>query len=724
MLELDDIKKLHDKAYNYSQTTRENMARDLVFYWLTQWSEDALNDSQLLYRGEFNILRKAGRGILSDLAGNPAEVDFQPIDEDRDDAADILDGLYRTDSKHNSSLNAFAVGEQEAVVCGYGAWELYTEYESMRSDDNRNQVIRRKPLHEACTSVYFDPNAKLLDKSDSKHCSVIIPYSEDGYKDLVQELTGEELEKIDYNSFASPGQSNTFTWFTAGSTPQIYVGEFYHREKIKDKVFVMSDPIGQEITLREVAIKDGMDDLIDAGFEIVEEKTVNRWQVTKYIVSGSEILAHYILAGEHIPIVPVYGEHAIVDGQEHAEGVTRLAKDPQMLRNFQMSYLADIVSRSPRPKPIFWQEQIAGYEQMYEVSGAENNYPYLLQNRIAGDGSALPIGPVGVMPEQPIPAALIASIQLSRESVEDVANPGIPQDVADPDTSGKAILAMQNRLDMQSMIYQEHMKHAKRRDGEIYASMASELYDVPRKVWLTKPDGTREQVQLMETIMDKESGELISLRDINSVEFQVYSDIGPSYTSKREQTIERLTGLVSAMEPGNPMRQALLLKIVKLMDGVDFDDLRDYANRQLVLTGIKQPETDEEKQILAQAQQSGNQPGADMVLAMAEMKKADAMMLKEQREAAKAQADMQIAHEKVQVEGFKAQTGRIDSQVKAQTAGADINMKQIESFGKQLDNTVKIKALRQPAGMADQDLLTELFTPPSGRKRRATEATR
>ena len=51
-----------------------------------------------------------------------------------------------------------------------------------------------------------------------------------------------------------------------------------------------------------------------------------------------------------------------------------------------------------------------------------------------------------------MPQALIASLDLSRQAVEDVANPGLPQNIADPDLSGKAVLALQNRMDMQSFI--------------------------------------------------------------------------------------------------------------------------------------------------------------------------------------------------------------------------------------------------------------------------------
>jgi len=693
MLDLTELKRLHDKAYNANQVTRERAADDLVFYYITQWDDQLLQDSQLAYRGEFNIIRKAGRAIMSDLAANPVQVDFEPKDESRDDAAELLDGLYRSGANQNTSQEAFKNAQNEKVVCGLGAWELYPEYESMRTENN-NQVIKRRPIFEANNTVFFDPNSKLLDKSDAFYCAVLTAYSVDGYKKLHEDLVGGEADPVTAPSFKEPEQSYAFPWIE-GEAEKIYIVSFYHRKKVKDKLIVFINPVAQEITLKESDLKDVMDDLLDAGYEIQAEKEIERWEVTKYIASGREILASQVIPGEHIPVVPDYGERAIVEGEEHYEGVTRLAKDPQRLRNFQMSYLADIVSRSPRTKPIFLQEQIAGFEQMYSETGADNNYPYLLQNRVNEDGSDLPIGPVAQMPEQSVPMALIQSIALSREAVSDVADPGVPQDVADVDLSGKAVLALQNKVDQQSMVYQENSKHAKRRDGEVFASMASEVYDVPRRASITKPDGTRATVEIMETVIDQESGEIVVLNDIYNKEFEVFSDISPTYSSRKEQTVDRVIQMIPMLQPGDPIQKALILKLVQLTDGVDFDDIREYANKQLVLTGFKEPETPEEEQMLAEAQQQPEQPSAEMMLAMAEMEKAKADQAQVQLDTDKLQVEGQNESLKRQVDSFNAQTKRMEVQIDAEEAGAKINKTNIEAFGEKIDNSAKINEMNR-----------------------------
>jgi len=698
-MDLEELKSKHDKAFSYNVITRERAADDMVFAWITQWDDSLLDTTQLQYRGEFNILRKAMRQIIADLRANPIQIDFEPKADTRDDGADLLDGLYLSDDRVNTTIESYDNASMEAVVCGVGAWEMYTEYQSNRAG-NENQVIRRRPIYEANNNCFWDPNAKRLDKSDADYVSILTAYSHDGYEDLYEELTGEEVDTMSISSFSNPEESYTFPW-AAGDNEHIYVVSFYHREKVKDKVLTMTDPMGQTLLLRESDLSEIMDELIDSGYNIQDERVIERWEVTKYIASGQAILngemgpdgerLGEVIAGQNIPVTPTYGERAFVEGEEHYEGVTRLAKDPQRLRNFQLSYLADIVARSPRPKPIFNPEQVQGFEFMFDEAGADNNFPYLLNNRTTANGEILPVGPVAQMPETPVPNSLLLAIQESRTAVEDVANPGLPQDIADPDVSGKAVQLLTNRLDQQSMVYQQNLKHAKRRDAEIYASMAADVFDAPREVKLTLPDGTTKTEKIMDAIQDSETGEMVILNDLTNMEFDVFADIGPSYTSKREQTREELGEMAAAVAQSDPaMQKMLMLKQLTLTEGVQFDDIRDYARKQLILMGITEPDTDEEKAMLEQASQQQSEPDAAMMLAQAEMVKGQADMAETQRKSVLDQAKIQNDQGDLQVDVFEAQTDRMGVQVKAQEVGANIDFKRIQTVGQKIDNRLKV----------------------------------
>lgn len=691
-LELKQLKRMHEKAYIANQIPRERSSNDLVFYWVTQWDNEILQSSQLGYRGEFDILRKAGRQILSDLTSNPVQVDFVPVNETKTDSAELADGLYRSGLQKNTSIEAFENAETENVVCGVGAWLLYTKYES-QNIGNDKQIILRKPIFEANNTVYWDPNSKLLDKSDAKYCSVLTAYTEEGYKNLVKELTGEEIENLNTGSFKQPEHSYTFPWL-GGEGKKIYITSFYCVEEIDDVILTMEDPFGETLDLQESDLMDIIDDMIDGGYSIISERKIKRNIVTKYIASGAEVIKKERIAGQYIPIIPCYGEHAVVEGEEYWEGITRLAKDPQRLRNFAFSYMGDILSRSPRQKPIFWPEQIQGFEDMYSESGIDNAYPYLLMNRKTADGEDLPQTAIGVMPEQPMPSALPLVLGLTREAVTDVANPGVPDKVAQPDISGKAIQKLEARIERQSMRFQTHMKHAKRRDGEVWISIASEIIDTPRKVMTELSDGTKKEVQIMDTIIDKETGDLITINDLRRAEFEVFSKIGPSYSSQKEQTIDRLEQMMILMPPDDPVKKALQLKILALSDGVEFDDIRDYVNKQLMIMGIRKPQTPEDEAFMKQMQEKPKEPDAATMIAIAENKKGDADLLEQKRKGIEMQLNAQNDERQSAIDAFNAKTKRMDVLANIRQTNTEIDMTNIETFGKQVDNATKLIDLK------------------------------
>lgn len=659
-LELDEIKRLHDRAYLANQQTRIKAADDRLFCLVSQWDSTLLQDSQLAYKGEFDIITKARREIRADLTVSQPQIEFHPTAETEEASAELLNGLYLSDDRHNASMEAYENAANETIDCGLGGWKIYTTWESNRAGD-RKQVIRREPLHEFNNNAFPDPNAKLLDKSDGKYWSILIPYTLDGYKDMYEELTGEESDMENLmkekrpSNFANPEVSYVFPWF--GQNDTIYVVEFYHKEKVKDKVIKFTDPMGNPASFLESTLygrgEDGDIDLRpelkEQGFEKVSEKKITRWQVTRYIASGERIIDECRIAGEHIPIVPMFGERGYVEGEECWEGVVRRAKDPQRLRNFMMSFLGDMVSRSNREKPLFFPEQVAGFEDMYQINGMENNYPYALLNRKDSQNNPLPEnGPVGYLKAPDMPPALPVLLELTRGAVEDVANPGLPKNFTDSQMSGVAIELVQARFDNQSQVYQEHRKHAKRYDAVVYASMASEVYDSPRTVTLTLPDGTRKTEKVMDFVMDKETGEMVAANDLTNAEFEVYATVGPTFNSRRQKTAKELDAMIERSGADPELQKILTIKRITLEDGAQWDDMKDWANKQLMLMGVKEPETDEEIAFMEEAANQPKEPDAAMKLAEAEALKGQAQMQKAQNDQAKVALDAQKQQQSAQ----------------------------------------------------------------------------
>ena len=137
-----------------------------------------------------------------------------------------------------------------------------------------------------------------------------------------------------------------------------------------------------------------------------------------------------------------------------------------------------------------------------------------------------------------------------------------------------------------------------------------------------------------------------------------------------------------------------LLTYFTLMDGPKTDHLKAYARKKLIMQGLMEPDTDEEKQMLQEAQQQQNnqEPDANMMLAMAEQAKSEADM-------AKVQMDGQHNQVQSQVDAYNAETKRLDAMAKAKKYGVESSKVSAEIKGTELDNLQKLQQAMMPAGM-------------------------
>lgn len=649
---LEEILRRHDAAWSATQDVRERAADDLMFSRVTQW-DDSLDWCNLEYRGEFNLIWKERQRLLSEMRGNRIDPVFKPLDGADPDAADMLNGMYRTDMRNNRSKEAIDVAVGDMIDAGYGAWRLVTEYVDSETDLDNRQVIRREPIHEANNVLVWDHNARRMDKSDALWCTILTQHTREGIEALCDEYGVDHAEIV---NFATPASSHVFPWYV--SEKSYTVGEHYERVRKTQRLVIMEHPITGVQVFKRSEVREVRDDMLAIGWRELGQKTREFWEVRKYILTGSTVLAGpERIAGEHIPVVPCYGNWYFVEGVEVWSGITRLAKDPQRLYNMQMSYLADIAAKGPRRKPIFTPKQVQGLQHMWE---GDTNYPYYLLNDVDQNGQPLPSGPMAYLEPENVPEATAALLQAARQNVEDVTSPGMPQDVLDPSASGKAIMAVQNRIDNQSFVYMDNLASAMRRDGEIYVSMARALYDTPRKVTLTDIEGAESNAVVMEQVQDLATGQWVTLNDLSKGGFEVYVDVGPAWQSQKQQARAELLEIYQAAQ--NPeVQQIVLMQYLTMLDGQQNEMLRTYARRQLLKAGLVEPSSDDDMQYMQQLAQQAQQPDPQQVAVSQALQ---AQAIKDQAQAEQAQANTVKAL--ADAEKTRAQTAETLAKVDAQ----------------------------------------------------------
>jgi hypothetical protein len=198
----------------------------------------------------------------------------------------------------------------------------------------------------------------------------------------------------------------------------------------------------------------------------------------------------------------------------------------------QLSKLGEISALSSIEKPILLPEQVAGHQLMW----AEDNlrdYPYLLVNPITGaDGSTTVSGPVAYTKSPQIPPAMAALLAVTESDMQEIL--GNPQgaDKMVSGVSGKAVEMIQTRVDMQSFIYMSNFAKGMKRCGEVWLSMAKDIYtEENRKMKTIAPTGQAGMIELMQPMIDQETGEIKTTNDLSDATFDVVADVDGSQFS-------------------------------------------------------------------------------------------------------------------------------------------------------------------------------------------------
>lgn len=589
-----------DNIQSALRDERLQCLQDRRFYSISgsQWEGPLGEQFENKPKFEVNKIHLAVLRIFNEYRNNRISVDFVSKDGAKNEKlSDVCDGLYRADEQDSGAEEAYDNAFEEAVGGGFGAWRLRAEYEDDEDPEDERQRIRIEPIFDADSSVFFDLNAKRQDKADAKRCYVLTAMTREAYA-------------VEYGddpaSWPKEIYQHEFDWLTPDV---VYVAEYYRVEETSETVRIFEGLDGQEVRYRdsELLADEALEaTLLATGFKEVRQKRVKRRRVHKYILNGARVLDDLgYIAGKCIPIVPVYGKRWFIDNIERCMGHVRLAKDAQRLKNMQLSKLGEISALSSVEKPILTPEQVAGHQVMWSEDNIKN-YPYLLINPITDANGQMAIsGPVAYTRPPAIPPAMAALLQITEQDMQDIlGNQGDAEKIVS-NISGKAVELIQNKLDMQTFIYMSNMAKAVKRSGEIWLSMAQDIFvESGRKMKTIGSQGEVDSVELLRPSVDEESGETIYENDLSEAKFDVAVDVGPSSSSRRSATVRALTGMMAITQDPETM-QVLGAMAMMNMEGEGISDVRDFFRRKLIMLGVVKPTKAEMEEMM---QAKANQP--------------------------------------------------------------------------------------------------------------------
>lgn len=676
---LKEARKQWDRAYERERSNIAAAYEDLEFLSGSQWPEKVLKERNDEGRPVLTINRlpQFVHQVTGDIRQMRPSIKVVPVDDQADEqVADIKAGLIRYIENRSDAAGIYFQAADQQVGAGIGHWRVMTEY---AEDSTFLQEIRIAGVDDGI-SVLWDPDCKYLTREDAKFCFVPVDYSTEGFKDVFPKAS-----QSDWSTLAE--WSSLAHWYTDS---HVRVAEYWVKKP--DKRILALTPTGQTLDLtdeseedRQVAVKMGAR---------LEER--DSYKICRYLITAAEILeGPEEWAGRYIPIVPVIGEEVRIGRKIVRNGIVRHAKDPQRMYNYGRSTQTEVFSLQPKAPFMVTETNVAKYQDVWD-SANKKNWPYLpFEPDTKNSGQA----PQRIAP--PVASQGVnEAVGLANEDMKAVigiydASLGNRSN----ETSGVAIKARQQEGDVGTYTYIDNFARAVRHTGKILIDLIPHVYDTERTIRIMGEDGKIDMLKINQTQQGVgPNGEFVNqvLNDVSVGSYDVVCEVGPSYSTRRQEAKEGMIELLKATPDIAPL---IMDKVVKAQDWPMADDIAKRIRANLPPAILQAEDMEKQgaspeqiQQVLQQGQQKPPDP------ALVKVQQDGQLRAQEQQfQQAKAAADGDQAMRKMEMEAV------LKREEMAQNA-------QLERERMNLDAQTKIEIAQINAGVGQHKTIVQAGT--------------
>lgn len=566
---------------------REKSLKDLRFRAGEQWPDEIVTGRIQQKRPclSINRLPQFIRQVTNDQRMNRPSLKIDPTDDATIETAKIMEGMVRHIQVNSNADIAFDTACDSQVTIGFGYFRVITEY---CDDYSFEQDIKIKRIKNPFT-VYFDPHCTEPDYSDAKWCFIVEDVPRADF------FAGYEGDQEQYSSevFKSIGDNGP-DW---GDDKTIRVAEYFEVVEKDKTIYLLPDgSIVEEVP---------------EGVTAINKRVTKDRKVVWRKMTAVEVLETKDWAGKYIPVIPVLGDDLDIDGKRELIGMVRYAQDPQRMYNYWASAQTEAIALAPKSPFIVAEGQIEGYETFWKNANQEA-YSHLPYKPTSINGILVP-PPQRQQAEPPVQAM----VQALQQAGEDLKNTTGIYDASlgqrSNETSGKAIMARQREGDVANFHYIDNLSRAIRYLGVILLDLIPKIYDTPRVIRILHEDGEAEMIKINQ-LFDHNGKQV--MYDVTAGRYDVVCNVGPSFTTKRQEAAESMTQMVTAFPPLMQLAGDLMVK------NFDWPGAQEVAERLKKMLPPQLQDNEGQQQIPPQVQQQMQQMGQMIEQLTAELNKA------------------------------------------------------------------------------------------------------
>lgn len=558
---LDALAKMRSRfrlAEEHETLNRISAEDALRFYFGEQWADEIERQRKQDGRPCFtlNKLPAILRQVLNEAEQNPPAIEISPVsDGAAEDAAEVRQGLCRhVEQNGEGSEVAYWRAFLYMVIGGFGSWRILHDF--LPKSFDQDLFLERIPNP---FSVYWDPAAVKLDKSDARFCFVTKDLSADALK---EQYPDSELASLsDYSGIGdrAPG------WVTRDGCRVV---EYFEVEYSDDTLVKLDD--GRVVW--EDEIPDGARIAVGPDKKPITRSDKRR-RAYRSVSNGIEWLEERTeLPTDDIPVVTITADELLVDGEVRMKGAVADLMEAQRLFNYNSSAIAETMALGAKSNWLATAEQIGPYQEIWRQSNTRNIavLPYVNIPNVNP--------PQKVATEPPIEAMSAARLQ-SADDLRSIS--GVYDATQAPNgggiESGRAVLARRWQTSTGNSHYMKALARGIKRTAQILLKYFPKIYDTGRIMRIMGADLQPQQVVVHagqpDTVPQIAPDAIKGIFDLSVGMYDVTVSVGPSHETKRKESVDMLLTLAQA----NPAMVPLIGDLI--VNEMDFSGKKAVVER-------------------------------------------------------------------------------------------------------------------------------------------------
>ena len=490
-----------EKSNDYFKEVYDKASADLSFLSDEPYAQWDTKDAEARRRAgkptlQIDQLSQFVSQVSNDVRMNTPSINIIATDGGDPETAEIIEGKIREIERNSNADDAYDNAVNFSIKSSIGYIRVDHDY---ANNDSFDQELMIKRVVNP-SSILFDPDSVEADGRDAKFCVILENLTKDEFKDRYPDNDPVSFDIEGTVQDDSIGKDITIAeYFVIDESPiYIFVDEFGELQKSETK-----PEYAQKV-----------------------RKTTSK-KILRYKVSGQDVLEEGTFPGDYIPVVPVLGEEAWIDGKRHLYSLIRRAKDPQRLYNYWASVETEILMKAPKSPVVAVEGTVEDYAEDWQNPEKAAVLRYT-QTDSAGRPAAAP----QFTPPIQIPAGIVNARQQTTGDIRSTM--GLYDSFLgqqDNAISGVAIGSRQKEGDRAVFHFADNLVRSITQVGRIIVSAMPEIYDQPRVVQIIGKEDTEDKVGVNGMVVEGQERHY----DLTQGNYSVSVTTGASYATMRQE---------------------------------------------------------------------------------------------------------------------------------------------------------------------------------------------